>query len=422
MEDLMNRKRLGLLGVVTSAALAISVGVVPAAHSATHTRTILIWADDTRGPALAKLIPSMKAAVPGYNIVVKSFASYTAEGSAWDIATAATGPDIILYDGSLVFSGGKSGKIYPLALSSATKASFSKAAWAGVTFKGKIFGIPTDADVTGMIYNTALVSSQPKTIQEMYDYYMANKVSKGLTNGICSFNGTWGSQAILTALGGGTWAYKANGQADLSKVVYNSPAFKANVKKYLLGPDGKTNGFFSYDGCDTAFKAGKVPFAQVGAWNMDSIQKAGISYAWGSVPGTVAGTFGHQWVGYPAAYLTAYAVFHSVKTGSLQLLNNWFASEAGQLALDNAQATPRPLAHLTAAGKVKDKDAAGLGLSAANAVAQLNSPLGDNTGGANWYDVSDASLKALFAGKPIDATLDNAAKVLAKDFAHAAKN
>ena len=415
----MNRKRLGLLGVVASAALAISAIVVPAAHAGT--RTILIWADDTRGPALAKLTASMNAAVPGYNVVVKSFASYTAEGSAWDKATAASGPDIILYDGSLVISGGKSGKIVPLTLDSVTRASFSSAAWAGVTYKNKVFGIPTDADVTGMIYNTGLISAQPKTIQEMYDYYVANKTSKGLTNGICSFNGTWGSQAILTALGGGTWGYKANGNADLSKVVFNSAAFKANATKYLLGADGKTNGFFSYDGCDTAFKAGKVPFAQVGAWNMDSIQKAGIKYAWGSVPGTVAGTFGHQWVGYPAAYLTAFAVSHSVKTGSLQLLNSWFASEAGQLALDNAQATPRPLAHLTAAAKVADVDAAGLGVSAANAVAQLNSPLGNNAGGANWYDVSDASLKAIFAGKDLNTTLDNAAKVLTANFAAAAK-
>lgn len=411
----MNRKSLGVLGLVTSAALAISVAVVPAAFAG---RTIVIWADDVRGPALAKLVPSMNATVPGYSVVVKSFASYDALGAAWDKATSATGPDIIIKDGSLAVTGGKSGKISPLTLTSTVKSSFSSSAWAGLSFKNRVYGIPTDVDVTGMIYNKALVSSAPDTIQEMFDYYIANKTAKGLTAGICSFNGTWGSQAILTALGGGTWAYDKKGNADLTKVIFNSAAFKANAKKYLLGADGKTNGFFSYDGCDTAFKAGKVPFAQVGSWNMDGIDKAGIKYGWGSVPGTVAGTFGHQWVGYGAAYLTSYALKHAVRTGSLQLLNGYFASEAGQI--DIASALTRPTAHLTATKKVSDPILAGLGASSANAVPQLNGPLGDNTGGANWYDVSDSALKAIFAGKDLNATLDSAAAVLAKDFAHAA--
>ena len=416
----MNKKRLGAIGLIAAASLAVSALVVPTAFAAK--KTIVIWADDTRGPALAKIVKQMQAVVPGYTVDVKAFASYDALGTAWDKATAATGPDLILRDGSLAVTGAKSGRISSLIISSTTKAAFAKAAWGALTVGGRIYGIPTDADVTGMIYNTAMFTTAPKTIGEIYDYYAANKTSKGLTNGVCSFNGTWGSQPMLTALGGGTWGYKANGSADLSEVVFNSPTFKSNAKKYLLGADGKTNGFFSYDGCDTAFKAGKVPVALVGSWNMDGVQKAGVKYAWGSLPGTTAGTFGHQWVGYPAAYLTSYAGSHGVKTGANQLLNNFFATEAGQMALNEAQATPRPLAHLTAASKVKDIDAAGLGTASRNAVAQLNAPLGDKTGGADWYAVSDDALKDLFAGKGVDTTLDKAAAILAKNFANAAKS
>jgi len=413
----MNRKRLGLLGVVTTAALAISVALVPSASAA---KTILIWADDTRGPALAKLVASMNAAVPGYNVVVKSFASYDAEASAWDKATAATGPDIYLRDKALATVGGKSGKIKPLAISSTVKAAFSASTWGAVSYKGRIMGIPIDADTTAMIYNTDLVTSAPKTVQDMYDYFIAHKST--LTNGVCSFNGTWGAQPVLTALGGGAWGYTKKGAADFSKVVFNSPTFKANAKKYLLGADGKTNNFFSYNGgCDTAFKAGKVPYALVGAWNMDSIKAAGINYKWGSMPGTTAGTFGNQWMGLGVAYLSSYVMSHGTYTGAMQLLTNWFASEAGQLALDNAQAAPRPLAHLTAAGKLTDKDAAGIGASSANAVSQLGA-LDDNTGGNNWYGVSDDALSKLFAGKGVDASLDPAAETLAKNFSHYAAN
>ncbi len=415
----MIKKRIGVVGAIAAAALAVSVMTVPTAFAAK--KSIIIWADDTRGPALETLVKQMEAEVPGYKVVVKSFASYDALGTAWDKATAATGPDIILRDGSLAVTGSKSGRIQSLIVSSATRAAFSKAAFASLTVKGRVYGIPTDADVTGMIYNTAHFATAPKTIGEIFDYYTDNKTSKGLTNGVCSFNGTWGAQPMLTALGGGTWGYKGT-TPDLSKVVFNSPAFKANAKKFLLGADGKTNGFFSYDGCDTAFKAGKVPVALVGAWNMDGIKKAGIKYGWGSLPGLTAGTFGNQWVGYGAAYLTSYATTHGVKVGANQLLNRFFASEEGQLAFNEAQKSQRPLAHLEAAAKTKDVDAAGLGQASRNAVQQLNAPLGDKTGGADWYAVSDDALKDIFAGKDLNTTLDKAAAILAKNFANAAKS
>ena len=412
----MNKKRISVVGAIAAAALAVSAFAVPSAFAAK--KTIVIWADDTRGPALLKITKQMEATVPGYTVDVKAFASYDALGAAWDKATAATGPDIILKDGSLAISGAKSGKIQSLLVSSSTRQAFSKGSFEALTVNGRVYGIPTDADTTGMIYNTAMFTTAPKTIGEIYDYFIANK-SK-LTNGICSFNGTWGAQPVLTALGGGAWAYK-NGKADLSTVVFNSPAFKANAKKYLVGADGKTNGFFSYDGCDTAFKAGKTPIALVGSWNMSGIDAAGIKYAWGSLPGTTAGTFGNQWAGFAGAYLTSYATNHGVKTGANQLLNTFFASEAGQLAFNEAQKDQRPLAHISAAAKTKDKNAQGIGASSANAVKQLSAALDDKTGGANWYSVSDDALKDIFAGKDINTTLDKAAAVLAKNFANAAK-
>ena len=412
----MNKKRLGALSLVAVAALAVSAMVVPSASAAK--KSIIVWADDTRGPALLKIVKQMEATVPGYKVDVKAFASYDALGAAWDKATAATGPDIILRDGALAISGAKSGRIQSLIVSPAIKSQFAPAAWGAMTVGGRVYGIPTDVDTTAMIYNTAMFPTAPKTIGEIYAYFIKNKAT--LTNGVCSFNGTWGAQPMLTALGGGAWGYN-KGVADLNKVVFNSDAFKANVEKYWLGSDGKTNGFFSYDGCDTAFKAGKTPVALVGSWNMKDVKASGVKYEWGSLPGTTAGTFGNQWAGYAAAYLTSYAATHGTKTGANQLLNKFFASEAGQLALNEAQADQRPLAHLSAAAKTKDATAAGIGASAANSVKQLGA-LDDKTGGANWYDVTGDAFKDIFAGKGVNTTLDKAADVLAKNFANAAKS
>ena len=120
--------------------------------------------------------------------------------------------------------------------------------------------------------------------------------------------------------------------------------------------------------------------------------------------------------------MTSYATSHGVKIGANQLLNRFFASEDGQLALNEAQKAQRPLAHLAAAAATKDADAAGIGQSSRNAVPQLSGALDDKTGGASWYDVSNDALKDIFAGKDINTTLDKAAAVLAKNFANYAKS
>jgi maltose-binding protein MalE len=413
----MNKKRFGVVGVIAAAALAVSALAVPSASAAK--KPIVIWADETRGPALLKLVKDMNKTVPGYSVDVKSFASYDAMNAAWDKATVATGPDIVLRDGSLAFSGAKSGRIQSLIISAATRKAFSAGSWASLTVNGRVYGIPTDADTTGMIYNTAMFPTAPKTIGEIYDYYIKNKST--LTNGICSFNGTWGAHPVFTALGGGAWGYK-KGVPDYSDVRFNSAAMKTNVKKFLVGADGKTNGFFSYDGCDTAFKAGKTPVALVGAWNMSGVEATNVKFAWGSLPGVTAGTFGNQWAGFAGAFMTSYATSHGVKSGANQLLNKFFASEAGQLAFNEAQASQRPLAHIAAAAKTKDKNAQGIGASSANSVRQISGALDDNTGGASWYDVTNDAMKDIFAGKDINDTLDKAAVVLKKNFANYAKD
>ena len=413
----MNKKRIGVVGAIAAAALAVSALAVPSAFAAK--KSIVIWADETKGPALLKLVKDMGNTVPGYTVDVKSFASYTALQDAWDKATSATGPDLLLGDGAFATKGAKAGNIQSLIISSATRQAFSKGAFEALSVNGRIYGIPTDVDTTGMIYNTAMFATAPKTIGEIYDYYIKNKAT--LTNGVCSFNGSWGAHPMLTALGGGAWGYNKNGTADFSTVVFNSPTFKANAKKFLVGADGKTNGFFSYDGCDTAFKAGKTPVALVGAWNMSGIEATSVKFAWGSLPGTTAGTFGKQWGGVSGVYLTSYATTHGVKTGANQLLNKFFASEAGQLSFNEAQKDQRPLAHISAAAKTKDKNAAGVGASSVNSIRQINGALGDKTGGSDWYAVLGDAMTDIFAGKNIDETLDKGAAVLKKNFANHAK-
>lgn len=405
--------------ITVAAALGVSVLLAPAASAAT--KTITIWADEQRGPQLKMLVDGNKSIVPGYVVKVKIFTALTALQGAWDKASAASGPDILTGPASMASAGGKSGKLVSLTYPKAVAKGFSTAALSAMSYKGKVYGVPLDVDTTAFLWNKKLFGDKaPATFGDMVDWYKANKDAKGLKGGICAFEGTWGAQPIITALGGGAWAYKGT-VPNFNSVLLNSAAFKANVKKYLLNADGKSNGFFQWEGCGDAFKNGTIAFANTGAWNFDGIGSAGIDYGIGAVPGLTATTKGAQWVNYSGAYMTTFAKKHGVDAGARQLLLNFFASKTGQVQM--SLASGRPPAQNAAGSAMTSARTKAVAAAAKTGTPQISPALDDKVGGSNWYDVLGAVFTSIFTkGEGVDSTLDNAASILAKNFADAAKS
>jgi len=160
----MNTKRFGFAGVFAAFALAVSTLVAPSASAATE---IVVWADESRGPNLTKVIAAKGDWVAGYTVKVVTFSSFDALKDAFDKATDASGPDIVVGGNDWVPTGAKSGKLAPLALTAAVKARFNPTQFLDLTYKGKLYGVPVDINNVAMIYNTKLVSSAPKTFGEM---------------------------------------------------------------------------------------------------------------------------------------------------------------------------------------------------------------------------------------------------------------
>lgn len=408
------KKKLGLVGVIASAALVGSTLLVPSASAAP--RTLIVWADDVRGPQLATLIGGNTSIVPGYKIQVKFFASLTALQDAWSKASAASAPDILTGPAGFVLDA-KSGKLASIQPGSVNSA-FSKGAISAMSYAGKQYGIALDIDTTALVYNKTLFgSAAPTNMLSMINFYNANKTSKGLAGGICAVDGTWGSQAVLNALGGGAWDISKS-HPNYTKVVLNSSAYIGNVKKYLLDSSGKSNGFFQWDGCNTAFSAGKIPFAITGAWNYGGYTKAGLSFGLSAIPGFNGGT-ATQWVNYSGAFLTAYASAHGVSIGARQLLLNYFASTDGQVAM--YKASKRPPANGPAVAQVTDPLTLGVAQAAQSGTPQVSALLDDKVGGTNWYDTLGAFYTSVFVqGKDVATSANAAAVILQKNFNDAA--
>ena len=390
----MNKKRLGFAGVVASFALAVSALVAPSANAADE---IVVWADESRGANLKKVLAVKADWVTGYTVKVVSFSNFDALKDAFDKATDATGPDIVVGANDWVPTGAKSGKLAPITLTASVKARFNPTQLFDLTYKKSLYGVPIDVNNVAMIYNEKLVSSAPKTFGEMVSYYKANKASKSLKAGLCVAGGgmSWGAHSVFSALGAD--AYQFNSR---DEIVYNRsfdyPKFSKNVKTYLL--DGKkSNGFFpaTDTGCKDNFLAGSVPFAVIGNWEWKDYVAKGFEMNLMPVPGVSADKPGKMFGSVSGAMLTTYAAKHGVSAGAKSLMTDFFASTAGQVAYQALEGRP-PAEKGAQSSSAVSAGQKGFGAAASTAgIPQIGAFLNNNKGGANYWDSAPAFWTAI---------------------------
>jgi len=375
-------KRLSM-GFVVTAALALTAGLLTPAKAAT---TVLVWADESRGPNLVKTLKDKSDWVDGVEIEVKSFSGFDALKTAIDAATATSGPDIVVGANDWVPTFAKNGKLAPLTLTAAQRARFSAPQFYDLTYKKKLYGIPVDVNNVAMVYNTKLVTTAPKTFGDMVDYYKANKTSKNLKAGLCVAGGgmSWGAHSVASALGADAYYFNPDGRINKSKT-FNPNVFGANVKKFLL--DGKkSNGFFpaSDTGCKDNFLAGSVPFAIIGNWDWTDYTAKGFTMNLMPVPGATAGQNGNAFGSVSGALLTTFAATRGREAAAKSVLTDFFGSTAGQVAYQKYE--KRPPAEKGAASSASVTDGQkGFGASASAAsIPQVGAIL--NGAGKSYWD------------------------------------
>jgi maltose-binding protein MalE len=335
----MKNKRIGVVGAIAAAALAF--GVVAGVPARAADKEIVIWADETRGPNLEKLMSQKSDWVSGYTFKIVTWSSFTALKTAFDAATEKSGPDIVMAPNDWVATGAKAGKLAALTPSSKVKSQFTAGQLFDLSYKGKLYGLPVDVNNTGMIFNTKLVASAPKSFGDMVDLYTSKKAS--LKAGLCVAGGgnSWGGLAVGTAMGAYPYKIAATGAVDSADPV-NATTLAANVTKYLLGADGKSNGFFpaSDAGCKENFLAGKVPYAIIGNWEWKDYLDKGFKMNLMPVPGVTSGTYAPGFGSVSGALLTTYAATHGVETGAKSALFNIFGSAVGDRSYQAIEGRP----------------------------------------------------------------------------------
>ena len=221
------------------------------------------------------------------------------------LAPAGAGPDIVeaTHDntGSLV----SSGLVVSLG-QTVNKSLFPASVLQGVSFKYSIWGVPLSVSNIALATNLALVpSGAPKTWKDL-ESTSTSLISSGKASvGIVTHLDGYFLQPFFDSLGGYVFQNKSGTYINTKQVGLYSKALASNASlmdKWLSEKlFDKSN---TYDG--SAFTNGKAPYAIVGPWSIDGLDKAGIKYDLSGIPSVNGGT-ARAFSGVSALYLSNFS-------------------------------------------------------------------------------------------------------------------
>jgi multiple sugar transport system substrate-binding protein len=278
-----------------SSVSASTAPVTPAASSTPLTGTAVLsgWQSSTaEGVALTQTLLGFAAANPGIKVDYQPLAGDYPTVMATKFSSRDV-PDVFYVDAAVAGQWSSAGYLQPLD-------DYIKASGFDVskfydgylsTFKGsdgKIYGLPKDGNTIGMAYNTDLVPTPPKTMDELVTLAKSLK-DKEVKAPICLNPGLDRGLAFLYAQGGSILS------ADGKSEAISSDASKTAVQWYLdLFKDGlgKTASDMGAGWCGDALGKKDAAIAFEGGWldpAMSSTYPA-VKYAWAPMPTGTSGS------------------------------------------------------------------------------------------------------------------------------------
>jgi arabinogalactan oligomer / maltooligosaccharide transport system substrate-binding protein len=302
------------------------------------------------------------------------------------------GPDIVAWANDIIGTNALAGNIVDLSKygidQAFLKANYEPAGVAGVTWQGKIWGLPENEEGIALVYNKAIATDAylPKDPLNFDDLLTKAKAFAAANPGkylICNqaLGGNDAYHAGAVYFGFGVPSYVD----DTGKAYLNTPeAIKA--ANWLVELSKVSLKETSYDICKSNFVDGKVAMWWTGPWAIADLEKAGIKY--GILP------MGKPFVGIKSWELTSNAVDRGNAEAAVALMKYFTSADVQKkLALAN-----KTIPANTKALKDPEVQAvttiAAFGAALNLGIPMANTPFAD----AQWAPVGDATL-ALWTGK-----------------------
>jgi maltose-binding protein MalE len=339
-----------LVGVVA----AIGASAATSAGSATVVR---IWTDADRKVAVEKVAGAWATARGvQVEVVQKEFGRIRDDLKTVQPETA---PDVIVGAHDWVGQLAADGSAVPLVLSAAAKKNFPAYALNAMSYGTavkRLYGMPVALENIGLVVNKKL-AKVPTTFASLQTQALAFQKKASGNIGLAVPQGANGDAyhmyPFFSGLCGYVFGTNKAGNLDPSDIGLANPKFLRNAGLInTWNKSGLINSKVDYGVAKDAFLKGKAAFWITGPWESDTLKKSGLSYTIAGFPTIVQGCQSVPFLGVQGFMVTKFAAGHGVESAAKDLVANYFASSASQLAL--AAANGRFPANTVAAKLVKD--------------------------------------------------------------------
>ncbi|MBN8617284.1 MAG: extracellular solute-binding protein [Anaerolineae bacterium] len=357
------RKSFILLSLVVMMIISVSVNV-----AAQSRPDLLIWADNTRAPALAPLAEQFSNDF-GVTVQVQEIGLGDIRANLPVAGPAGEGPDIIVavhdWIGELVLNG----SVVPIDLGDKA-AEFSEASLTLFTYNDQLYGMPYAVENVAFFRNPELVPDAPATWDEV------RTISEALRDAGTSEFGflPQGSDSyhffpIMSAFGGYVFGLDENGNANPNDVGIDSEGSIAGLE-WLDGmvKAGLIPNSLDYDTMLSNFETGKSAMMITGPWALNRLNQNGAVYTISDIPAGPAGQ-GSPFIGGQGFMLSAYN--NNQLLAEAFLLDFMAAVEPMQALYD---ADPRPPAYLPLRETLENADLAAFDSAGKAGVPQPSIP------------------------------------------------
>jgi maltose/maltodextrin transport system substrate-binding protein len=164
------------------------------------------------------------------------------------------------------------------------QADIDPLAWKAFNVAGKTWGYPLSIEAVSLVYNKALVTTPPKTFEEVMalDKKLSANGKKAI---LWEYTNTYFTWPLLAANGGYAFKQKADGTYDATDTGVNNPGALKGVEllnkllreKYM--PEGS-----GYPEMEGAMAQGKVAMMINGPWSWDNLKKAKVDFGVAKIP------------------------------------------------------------------------------------------------------------------------------------------
>jgi arabinogalactan oligomer/maltooligosaccharide transport system substrate-binding protein len=350
----MSKARVLRLGAVL--AIAAVAGVVAVGATArSKAQTLTIWADASRVPAIQKVAGAWAAQHNiTINVVQKDFGVIQNSLGTVDASTA---PDVVVGASDWVGGFSANGLVVPLVLSKSVKSQFPSYALDAMSYGTavkRLWGLPVQLENIGLVVNTGL-AKVPKTFSQLETEALAFKKKSSSNIGIAVQQGAGGDAyhmyPFFSGLCGYIFGKNAAGNLDPSNIGVANAKFLRNASLIdKWNKEGLINSKVDSGIAQNAFLKKQAAFWITGPWNSATLKSSGIKFQIVQLPRISCQSV--PFLGVQGLFVTKYAQAHGVGSAAIDLVTNYMAQPAAQVAV--ALAGGRPPANVNAAKLVKD--------------------------------------------------------------------